>query len=401
MVYARFHINKAVFGILILGLMARIIAGMVLPDQSALLVDSIAYKESANQLLAHWRMDNPFQMPLYPLLVALAGHWQMAADIAVSTATIWLVYQIAQELFNQQQISVVAALATACYPPLIFFSVVGLSETLFIAMLLGAFLFWYRGRFAIASVFAVLAILTRPIFAVAPLLLIYFAIAIHRLSLAKTVRHLAVYVLVCCGLMWPWWMQNYQRYGYFVPLTAGFGYTLYIGNNPLNTSGGGNLGIDYRTEKFDKINNPADRDAAMRKAAISYIEAHPKKFIELAGLKFMRMWRPWPANKGYSSWRDIVIYLIIYIPLYVLSALGLFLKRQHLLRLSPILLFCVGYTMIIMVLEGTIRYRLPLEPFLLIFAAVPVSRLLSGSALFDRVSSGRKDAEGLIGPPTN
>ena len=385
------HQREIILGILILGFVARIIAGLVMPDQSALLVDSIAYRESARQLLAHWRVEDPFQMPLYPLLIAFTGRWQMAADIALSTATIWLVYRLAQELFHDALISVLAALAVACYPPLIFFSVVGLSETLFITMLLGAFLFWYEGRFATGSVFAVLAILTRPIFAVAPLVLVYFAIAIHRLSLGRAVRHLAVYVLIFCGLLTPWWIQNYAHYGYFVPLTAGFGYTLYAGNNPLNTSGGGNAGVDYNADKFANIKNPADRDAVMRAAAISYIEAHPKRFAKLAGLKFMRMWRPWPANKGYSNWRYIAISLIIYIPLYVLCAVGLFLKRKQLLRLSPILLFCIGYTMIIMVLEGTIRYRLPLEPFLIIFAAVAVSRLLSGSVSWHSAMNGRRD----------
>ncbi len=384
------HRHKIILGILALGFVARLIAGMALPDQSALLVDSIAYRESAHQLLTHWRMNDPFQMPLYPLLIALTGRWQMIADIMLSTATIWIVYLLTQELFRDDRISMFAALATACYPPLIFFAVVGLSETLFIALLLGAFLFWYRGQFTAGSVFAVLAILTRPIFAVAPLLLIYFAVTVHRCSLARTARYLAVYALICGILMGPWWIQNYAHYGYFVPLTAGSGYTLYAGNNPLNTSGGGNVGVDYDVGIFAKIKNPADRNAVMRRAAISYIEAHPKRFIELAGLKFMRMWRPWPANKGYANWRYIAISLIIYIPLYVLSALGVILERQRLLRLSPIILFCVGYTIIIMALVGTIRYRLPLEPFLIIFAAVPVSRFLGRSASIRQFTSDRR-----------
>ncbi len=166
-------------GIFLVGLVARVIAAIILPDQTALLPDSVSFRDNAAKFLAEGRISNPFEMPLYPLLIAIFGRGQVAADIVLSVATIWIVYALARELFNDRLTAILAALAAACYPPLIFFSVVGLSETLFIAMMLSAFLFWYRGRFTIASIFAVLAILTRPVFEVAPFLLAYFALIIH------------------------------------------------------------------------------------------------------------------------------------------------------------------------------------------------------------------------------
>jgi hypothetical protein len=376
---ARISERNLVIGILAAGLILRVVAGYVLPNQSELLRDPITYRESAAHLLAHWQMDNPFQMPLYPLLIAAFGHWQMAADITLSVVTIWLVYKLAQELFADHLTAILTALGAACYPALIFFSVVGLSETLFITMILAAFLFWYRGGFAVASVFAVLAILTRPFFDVAPLLLVYFALVIHRLSFGQTVRHLAVYAAIYCILLAPWWLHNYVQYGRFTHLTAGFGYQLYAGNNPMNVSGGAIEGVDYKLDQFAGISNMLDRDIAMRNAALAYIAAHPKRFIELAGLKFMRMWRAWPIFKDYANFRNIVISASAYLPVLLLSILGLFFARHNLRRLSPILLFGLGYTAINMVLAGTIRYRLPLEPFLLIFASSAVSRLLGNS----------------------
>ena len=63
------------------------------------------------------------------------------------------------------------------------------------------------------------------------------------------------------------------------------------------------------------------------------------------------------------------------VPILLLAGIGLVLKRSVLRRLTPVFLFAVAYTAIHMILVGTIRYRLPLEPFLLIFASVAASRI--------------------------
>ena len=53
-------------------------------------------------------------------------------------------------------------------------------------------------------------------------------------------------------------------------------------------------------------------------------------------------------------------------------------------RLSPILLFGLGYTVVYMALVGTIRYRLPLESFLLIFSGAAAGYLIR-TVVFGRV----------------
>ena len=367
--------QRALLTIMTLGLLLRIAAAYWLPNQSAALPDIITYRESAAQLLANGLMISPFQMPLYPLFIVLFGQWQAAADIAVSAITIWLVYALALDIFADRLAANFAALACACYPPLIFFAVVGLSETLFIALILTTFLLWYRGNFAAAALFAVLTILTRPIFDIAPIFIVYFSLVIHRHSLVRTLKHLIVYAVIYGVLLAPWWAHNYRRYGEFVRLTAGAGYTLYAGNNPLNTSGGGNIGVDFKIDDFSHYKNDADRDRAMGKAAYGYIVGHPARFFELAGLKFIRIWRLWPVNAAYASMRNIVISALTFIPVLLLSGLGLWLGRGRLRQLSPILIFGLLYTMAYMVLVGTMRYRLPLEPFLLILAGFAVSKV--------------------------
>jgi hypothetical protein len=51
-----------------------------------------------------------------------------------------------------------------------------------------------------------------------------------------------------------------------------------------------------------------------------------------------------------------------------------------------VLLFGIGYTAVHMILVGTIRYRLPLEPFLIILAGAGASYLVRYFALGSRKS---------------
>ncbi len=321
---------------------------------------------------------NTFQMPLYPVLIEIfgPGKGQLTANLTLSVVSVRLIYTLAYEVFADWQVAIFSAIAAAFYPPLIYFAVVGLSETLFITFILAAFLCWYRAQFSFAAIFAVLAVLTRPIAELAaPALVVFFAIVVHRLSIAQTARHLLVYGTIYFALSSPWWLHNYYSYGHFVRLTPGLGMVLYAGNNPLNKSGGGNVGIDYDASAFQEIADPVERDRVLRDAAISYILDHPMRFFELAGLKFIRIWRLWPVHEGYANLSTILISIASFVPVLLLSALGLFYSRHILRRLSPILLFGLGYIAVQMVLVGTIRYRLPLEPFLLIFASVAASHL--------------------------
>ena len=241
----------------------------------------------------------------------------------------------------------------------------------------GGFPFLVPSQFTAAAIFAVLAILTRQVFdPFGPVLVLLFALVVHQLPLSKALRQLGIYVFIYCALMTPWWINNSKVYGSFVRLTPSAGTVLYAGNNPLNHSGGGNSGVDYDLSAFTNITDPLERDRALRNAATDYIIHNPRRFIELAALKFMRIWRVTPVHEAYRGLGTLIASIASFVPMLLLAVLGLFIKRHLLRRLSPILLFAVGYTAVHMILVGTIRYRLPLEPFMIIFAGVGASYLV-------------------------
>ena len=337
--------------ILLLAAMLRLIAANLIPDQSPLLHDVLDYRGSAEHFLKTGLMVNLYQMPLYPLLIAITGPGvgQLCRRYRTFGLSVWLIYALTDRLFADQYARLFSAAVAACYPPLIFYSVVGLSETLFTTLLLSAFLCWYRAQFAAAAIFAVLAILTRPIFDIfAPVLVLLFALIVHRLPLTRAIQHLGVYLVIYCALMTPWWLNNYRAYGGFVRLTPGSGLVLYAGNNPLNHSGGGNLGVDYDPSPFNNMADPLERDRALRDAAIEYIAHNPRRFLELAALKFLRIWQLWPANDAYRNIRIIIISIASFVPVILLAGLGLLTSGRRLRQLSPILLFAFGYTGVLM-----------------------------------------------------
>ena len=77
-----------VIALLALAAVLRVTAAVVLPDQSSALVDALAYRELAARLWSDGQIGGYYQMPLYPLLIAIVGPsiGQLGADIALSVA---------------------------------------------------------------------------------------------------------------------------------------------------------------------------------------------------------------------------------------------------------------------------------------------------------------------------
>jgi 4-amino-4-deoxy-L-arabinose transferase-like glycosyltransferase len=377
--------------VLTAGLLARLFVFAVLPDQH--FGDARVYVETGHALATTGFMSSPIYMPLYPLWTWIwGGAWGVKfGDILVSTATIWLVWRLADILVGDRLVALAAAVITAFYPFFLFFAVSGLTETLFTFLLLAAFLCFYRGRFLGGSTILVLTVLVRPaIDFLAPVLIAAFALAVHRSSIRQTAYRVGQYACVYLVLMTPWWVDNYLNYGTFVRLDLGAGIVMYSGNNPLNTSGGGVAGAmktsDFDASEFKSITDPVQRNAALEKAALDFIQRDPGRFIQLAGVKFLRFWRLWPYAGEYESPWIIAASVLSYGVLLAFSIVYLARQgRQNIRLLSPILLLALYLTLVNMVTIGSIRYRFPLEPFIVILGAAGAS--LGGRAVARRAGS--------------
>lgn len=371
--------------IVLVALGARLAAAALLPDQSATLLDSAGYREAGRQLWTTGQMGTTIYIPLYPAVIGFVdpGWGQLIFDTAASTIMVWLIFQLTRLVFQDTARALLAAAGAAVYPHFIFFSVVGLTETLFSTLVVAAFVCWYSGWFVRGAVFAVLAILTRPVLdMVAPLLIFFFAVVIHRVSLLHACKLLAIYVIVYVCVMTPWWVHNYRSYGSFVRLNPGGGIALFSGNNPMNKGSNWDPELDAHLGAFSGITNPIDRDRAIWRAAMDYIRACPGEFAERAGQKFLSFWRPWPYTQSYYGRFFVMASVLSALPVMVFAVFFFFRAQlSDFIRGAPLIVFAVYLTAVHCVVAASIRYRIPVEPMLLVFAAGGIA---IGLSKFDR-----------------
>ena len=360
--------------ILLLAAFVRLAFMLVYPDVN--FPDAVAYQTIGNEIFSGQVIKNHIYMPLYPIWTYIfeGKTVLILADIGISIATVYLVYLLSLELFKNKVAALLSSLISAFYPHFLFYAVTGLTETLYTFLLLATFLLFYKKHFFWAILLSILSILVRPsLDLLNPILIVIFIYFVHGLPWKIVFKYLIIYCISYLLLMSPWWMHQYQKYGEFVRLNLGDGIVLFSGNNPMNVTGGGvgrkNGTSDMDLSQFNNIKNPIHRNEAMKKEALNYIVSNPGHFIELAGTKFMRFWRLWPHAESYQQWYTIAASLLSY-GVVLLFAIGFIFRNvgSFFWKLTPIFSLFGYLTLVHMVTIGSIRYRFPLEPFLIVFA---------------------------------
>jgi hypothetical protein len=196
-------------------------------------------------------------------------------------------------------------------------------------------------------------------------------------------RQLAITLWMLLGLviaMLPWWIRNAVITGHIVPTTLQVGASLYDGLNP-NATGASNMDFVAQFEAAEQQaekQSPASRgeslewrlDRRMRHDALDWAWTHPGRALQLAGVKFLRMWNVWPNEPRLSaSWPICLAVFFTYTPLLILAIMGAW---RTVGRGWPYILCClpaVYLTSLHVVFVSSIRYRDPAMLALLALAA--------------------------------
>jgi 4-amino-4-deoxy-L-arabinose transferase-like glycosyltransferase len=318
--------------------------------------------------------------PGYPLFLAgcqaLFGERTLPVRLVqavLGAISVWLVYRVTLRLAPGRPagVALAAAALAAIDPYAVVTSALVLSEALFIPlMLVGLWALaelWIDGgeprlsRWGVASAVAGAswgaAVLVRPSWALfvpgALACWVVFAGTGRRLSALKAS---AVIVLAAALVMAPWWIRNARVYGRFVPTALWTGASLYDGLNPLAT---GASDMEFLNDPDIWPLGEEDQDAVLRARAVQFAAGHPARAFQLAAIKFLRYWSPWPNADTARSWWVASASAVFTIPLFVLWLAGAYDRRGDaralVLLAGPLLYFCLLH----MVFAGSMRYRIP------------------------------------------
>ena len=194
--------------------------------------------------------------------------------------------------------------------------------------------------------------------------------------------------LVVLALMAPFTIRNYRAFGTFVPLNTNAGFALFWGNHPVHGThfmpllpGGGDAYIDLIPPDLLTLNE-AQLDRALLKEAVGFITADPVRYVLLSFSRVQEYFKFWPtADSGLVSNASRVLSFGVFLPFMLYGlwlGLGLLRRPDHPGQRAQLVLlglFVVVYTGMHLLTWTLIRYRLPVDAILLLFAALAVARL--------------------------
>ncbi|OHB71154.1 MAG: hypothetical protein A2W23_00975 [Planctomycetes bacterium RBG_16_43_13] len=329
----------------------------------------------------HHRATRP---PLYPIF--FAGHRILFGDallpIQITQAllgavSILLIFALTMMIFDDVTIAKISAVITAIYPYFIYFTGLILYETLFISLLLGMMLLLVygirRNKLWTVSLSGFICGLIALLHAghllfglfIIPAIILYARHYCNNFSIGKVI---ILFLLFTSIPLIPWTVRNYFIFGRFIPVSTQGGYALADSFAPDATGG---TDISKVTKWLDEVKNlpEAEQDVALRKRAIDAIMADPLRAFLLSFNKLVYFYSPIPKAEGFNNVFYKLIGLISTLPIFVFAVIGIWCMRRNLTAIILILTPIIYYTILHMVFIGSIVYRLPIEPYIIILAS--------------------------------
>ena len=165
----------------------------------------------------------------------------------------------------------------------------------------------------------------------------------------------------------PWSIRNAYVHGKFVPISTQAGIQLYISNNPQAT---GVMVIDQayvdrtRAQRFANVGE-ADRDKLFQMEAIEFIRVNPFRFMELCLIRVVELWKLYSPRVPLSNSLVVMASFGVALPFFLVQLIRRGWRRGPEMLLTLTILCHTGLHM---VYGSIVRYRLPIEPLIIVMA---------------------------------
>ncbi len=409
--------RPVIAALLLLGLLWRLIFFLETgtgATEGHLTIDERYHHETASAIAhGHWLQDGAnsvfFRAPLY--YYALAGVYWVAHDnlivakvvqILLSTASCLLLYLIARRLFNRQ-VALIALLLSCLYGTFFYFATQLLFETLLVFLCLAGLLLLlvaqerrFVGWWLASGLVFGLSAITRPnmLLFLAPLSIWVYWSQRKQAPLRRIALYEIVFYLGCAIPILPVTLHNYYVGHDFELIASQGGVNFYIGNNAKadgvsavvpeieerrgdfqNLAAFEDYNIFARAALRNPQAKPSEIDRYWYRKGLAWIRSHPGDFLWLFLRKCYYYWNAHEIGNdramGQVTGKSVVYrYLSLSFRLVCpLAFAGVYLAWRNRLRIGVLLLFVVTFTGSIVIFFVNARYRLPIVPVVIMFAA--------------------------------
>jgi hypothetical protein len=395
--------------ILIVAVVLRILVAIYLGDSTPPAKDETSYSLLAGRLAGGYGYS--FSEAWYPFAPAGAptAHWSFlyTAFIAAIYALVGfhplavrlitavaggillplMLYRLTRRVLPERpNLALIAAACAAIYAYFVLFSAMLMTETFYIVAIL------YSLERAIAleqqlkagerpgwkllfglGISLALATLLRQ--AVLPWVVILFAWLLwagrRHNNLQQAIRSLLISGFTLLLFILPFTIRNYLVYGDFLLLNSNAGYALYSAQHPLHgTSFQAFTAAPLPADIDPYPKNEAQWDNALMRRGIEFIIEDPGRYILLSISRAADYFMFWPSSET-SLINNIgrVLSFGLFLPVMIY---GLVLSRHKWRRFELVYIFILFYSLLHLMTWSMVRYRLPVDALLLIFAALGI-----------------------------
>ncbi|MFH1501590.1 MAG: tetratricopeptide repeat protein [Candidatus Eisenbacteria bacterium] len=373
------------------------------PLQMVATADPLAYDLRALEILGgKWISPEVFfhSSPIYPYMLAgiyaVFGHSYLAVRLlqsAVGVGTSLLLFSTARAMFGLRE-GVAAGLMAALYVAFVFFDseLLMITFVVFFSVLAVWLLLRHERRPSAWVVFAAglctgLAALGKPnvLLFVPPVLVWFWRSPRPESRRGRRFSPMIAFVAATVLVIAPFTISNYRASGRFVLTTSNGGINFHIGHNE-HADGTFIVDQSMRGDLYAGSKKVAERevgrslDAAevsshwLRKG-LSYAGAHPLRELELLGRKFLLFWNAYEIPNHYDlnffkTFSKVLRYdPVLFAWMVPLGFLGIYVSRKRWREHVLLYTFAGTYMLSLLPFFISSRYRLPVVPVMIVFAA--------------------------------
>jgi Dolichyl-phosphate-mannose-protein mannosyltransferase len=193
----------------------------------------------------------------------------------------------------------------------------------------------------------------------------------------------AIVAILCCV---PWTIRNYKSFHSFVPLRSVAGLQLWLGNNPESRYVW--LGTQHPIFNADERAQYTEMGeiAYMREKrglALQFMLSHPHREAQLIWHRFLALWAggtPYPVKdfmRARSWWFRFVLLFNVLAAIGALLGIVVLIRRRNVYTF-PVAVFPVIFPCVYYLTLALPRYRLPIDPVVMLLAAIALANLRRG-----------------------